>query len=248
MAPPRGASVSQDPRAEALRALGHFLVAEKSIADTLLEVSEITTNAMPAAEMAGIALLGADGKPTTGVFTDKAAPEIDEGQYRSGRGPCLDAWREKRVVRIDDLNDAVDRYPEFMKAAQAHGIQSTLSLPLIAGDGGLGALNLYARVIAGCSEEDEQVGVDLAGAASIVLANAAAYWQAALLSEQLSEAMKSRAVIEQAKGTLMAQTPHLSPDDAFDLLRRASQRENLKLRDIAQRIVDRRSSASGEGG
>ena len=54
--------------------------------------------------------------------------------------------------------------------------------------------------------------------------------------------------MERAKGMLMAQTPHLSPDDAFDLLRRASQRENLKLRDIAQRIVDRRSSASGEGG
>src|SRR6476659_4195418 len=120
MAPPRGVPVSQDARAEALRALGHCLVADMSIGDTLLEVSQITTNAMPAAEMAGIALLGPDGKPTTGVFTDDAAPEIDEGQYRSGRGPCLDAWREKRVVRIEVLSDAGDRYPEFMKAAQAH--------------------------------------------------------------------------------------------------------------------------------
>ena len=240
--------MSHDARAEALRALGHFLVADRSIGDTLLEVSQITTNAMPAAEMAGIALLGTDGRPTTGVFTDDAAPEIDEGQYRSGRGPCLDAWREKRVVRIDDLGDAGDRYPEFVKAAQAHGIQSTLSLPLIAGDDGIGALNLYARVISGFSEEDEQIGVELAGAASIVLANAAAYWQAAQLSEQLSEAMKSRAVIEQAKGMLMAQTPHLSADDAFDLLRRASQRENLKLRDIAQRIVDRRAAGDGATG
>jgi GAF domain-containing protein len=239
--------VSQDARAEALRALGHFLVADRSIGDTLLEVSRITTKAMPAAEMAGISLLGADGKATTGVFTDEAAPEIDEGQYRSGRGPCLDAWREKRVVRIDDLSDAGDRYPEFVKAAQAHGIQSTLSLPLIAGDEGLGALNLYASVIGGFSQEDEDVGLDLAGAAAIVLANAGAYWQAAQLSEQLTEAMKSRAVIEQAKGMLMAQTPHLSAEDAFDLLRRASQRENLKLRDIAQRIVDRRASGSGDG-
>ena len=67
-----------------------------------------------------------------------------------------------------------------------------------------------------------------------------AYWQAAQLSEQLTHAMQSRAVIEQAKGILMARSPHLTADEAFDLLRKASQRENVKLRDIAKRIVDRR--------
>jgi AmiR/NasT family two-component response regulator len=51
--------------------------------------------------------------------------------------------------------------------------------------------------------------------------------------------MQSRAVIEQAKGILMARAAHLSADEAFDLLRKASQRENVKLREIAQRIVDR---------
>jgi AmiR/NasT family two-component response regulator len=75
-----------------------------------------------------------------------------------------------------------------------------------------------------------------------VLVNASAYWQASHLSEQLAEAMRSRAVIEQAKGILMARSPQLSADEAFDVLRRASQRENVKLRDIAQRIVDRRPS------
>ena len=72
--------------------------------------------------------------------------------------------------------------------------------------------------------------------------NASAYWQATQLSEQLGQAMQSRAVIEQAKGILMARSPHLEADEAFDLLRKASQRENVKLRDIAQRIVDRRQS------
>lgn len=67
------------------------------------------------------------------------------------------------------------------------------------------------------------------------------------LGEGLSEAMKSRAVIEQAKGILMASSRDVDADSAFDLLRRASQRENLKLRDIAQRIVDRRPPADGSG-
>lgn len=212
--------------------------------DTLLRVSQITTEAMPAAEMAGISMLGDDGKPTTAVFTDQAPPAIDRSQYESGKGPCLDAWREKRVVRIDEMSLVADEYPEFSKAAQEHSVQSTLSLPLVAGDRGVGALNLYSRATKGFSQEDEALGTDLATAAAIVLANSSAYWEASQLGDQLSEAMKSRAVIEQAKGMLMARSRKLTADDAFDLLRKASQRENVKLREIAQRMVDRRPFAA----
>lgn len=213
--------------------------------DTLLQVSEITTAALPGAHMAGITMLGDEGKPKTRIFTDPDSPDIDEAQYTSGRGPCLDSWREGRVVRLDDMGKASADYPEFSKAAREHGIQSTLSLPLVAGDKSLGALNLYSRSKDGFSQDDEDLGQELAAAASIVLANASAYWEASQLSEQLGEAMRSRAVIEQAKGMLMARSPHLSPEDAFDLLRKASQRENVKLRDVAQRIVDRKETATG---
>jgi GAF domain-containing protein len=238
--------MSSDASAQALSALSRFLVSKSSMGDTLLRVSQITTDAMPNAEMAGITLLGEDGRPKTGVFTDEDAPEIDAAQYESGKGPCLDSWRETRVVRLDDLDVAADDYPEFAKAAQAHGIQSTLSLPLVAGEQGVGALNLYSRQKDGFSDADEQIGTELAAAAAIVLANASAYWEASQLSEQLGQAMRSRAVIEQAKGILMARSPNLSPDDAFDVLRKASQRENVKLREIAQRIVDRKpADASG---
>jgi GAF domain-containing protein len=129
---------------------------------------------------------------------------------------------------------------EFAKAAMARGVKSTLSLPLLAGGRAVGALNLYARVPNGFSAEDEAVGGDPAAAAAIVLVNAADYRAASELSERLTQAMQSRAVIEQAKGMLMSRSPHLDPDGAFDLLRRASQRENVKLREIAQRIVDGR--------
>jgi GAF domain-containing protein len=240
----RKPSMPSDARAQALHALSQFLVAHKSVGDTLLEVSRITTEVMPAAVMAGVTLLGEDGRPTTGVFTDDQAPEIDVAQYRSGKGPCLDAWRQRRVVRIEVMAEAFSDYPEFAEAASAHGIASTLSLPLVAGDNGVGALNLYSARANGFSADDETVGVELASAAAIVLANATAYWAAAELSEQLSQAMRSRAVIEQAKGILMARSPELSPDEAFDLLRRASQRENVKLREIAQRLVDRRTMSA----
>lgn len=231
--------MSSDFRAQALSALSQFLVAERSIADTLLRVSEITTDALPAAAMAGISVLDDNGRPTTGVFTDEAAPEIDSAQYDSGNGPCLDAWRSKAIVRIDDMTTA-DDYPEFSKAARENGIESTLSLPLVAGGQGIGALNLYSRRQSGFTPDDEALGSDLAAAAAIVLANASAYRGASALSEQLQAAMRSRAVIEQAKGMLMAQSPDMTPDAAFDMLRRASQRENMKLRDVARRIVERK--------
>jgi GAF domain-containing protein len=233
--------MSTDASAQALSALSQFVVSKTSMGETLLRVSQITTEALPAADMAGISLLGGDGKPTTGIFTDPEAPEIDAAQYASGRGPCLDSWRLGEIVRLDDL-DRAEAYPEFVSAARAHGVQSTLSLPLMAGDDAAGAMNLYSRTAKRFTADDERAGALLAGAAAIVLVNASAYWQATQLSEQLSQAMQSRAVIEQAKGILMARTSDLTADEAFDLLRKASQRENVKLRDIAQRIVDRRQS------
>jgi GAF domain-containing protein len=222
-----------------LSALSQFLVAEVSLGDTLLRVSEITTEALPGARMAGISMLGEDGTPVTGVFTDPESPQIDEAQYASGNGPCLDAWRSKAVVVVDDVDKAKERYPEFVDACREHGVFSTLSLPLVASGDGIGAMNLYASDRNGFTAEDADLALDLAAGAAVVLANSSAYWSAHEHTVNLSEAMKSRATIEQAKGMLMARSPDLTPDAAFEILSKASQRENRKVRDIAQRIVDR---------
>jgi GAF domain-containing protein len=232
------------PLAEALKALSQFLVADASIGDTLQRVAEITSDAVIPACFVGLSMLDDKGAPTTAIFTDPDSPEIDEAQYTSGRGPCLDAWRTKQVVRIDDLAEHVHDYPEFMEAATARGIRSTLSLPLVAGDRGTGAMNLYASTSHAFSAEDEAIGVELSTAASVVLANAVAYWGAYELSQHLNTAMQSRATIEQAKGILMAQSPGLDADAAFAILVKASQRENMKLREVAERIVSRRPQDS----
>lgn len=229
-----------DPRTRALSALARFQVAEASVGDTLQRIAEITLEALPAAAVAGMTMLGEDAQPTTAVYTDADSPEIDTAQYREGRGPCLDAWRENRIFRIARVAECAGEYPAFAAACLDHGVRSTLSLPMANGEAAIGALNLYAPVEDAFTEDDEAVGTDLAGAAAAVLANVSAYWTAFDLNYHLNEAMKTRAVIEQAKGILMAQSPTLSADDAFELLRKASQRENMKLREIARRIVERR--------
>jgi len=228
------------PLSDAVKALSRFLVAESSMGDTLQRVAEITERAIAPVRFVGITMLDDKGNATTAIYTDAESPEIDAAQYESGRGPCLDAWRERKPVRVDDT-ESVEAYPEFGAAAAARGILSTLSLPLAVGEKSIGAVNLYASEKMAFTEEDEEVAADLAIAAAVVLSNTAAYWGAYELTQHMNTAMQSRAVIEQAKGMLMAQAPNLSADDAFDLLVRASQRENIKLRDIAQRIVERRA-------
>ena len=91
----------------------------------------------------------------------------------------------------------------------------------------------------GFSEQDQAVGTELNDVAAILIQNSVSYWGAFELTQQLDDALSSRATIEQAKGVLMATTPGLDPEGAFDLLRRASQREHQAARD---RPPDRRAA------
>jgi GAF domain-containing protein len=103
-----------------------------------------------------------------------------------------------------------------------------------------GGLNLYSQKPDAFDHDDQQIAGAFAGQASAVVSNVVAYWAVLEQSQQLTAAMASRAVIEQAKGILMA-AQHCTADEAFDLLRRASQRENRKLREIAIDMVARTS-------
>jgi transcriptional regulator with GAF, ATPase, and Fis domain len=237
-----------DGRAAALSVLARFQVTETTVGEALQRIAEITRDTVAAADVVGLSMLGDDGRPTTGVYTDDDSPLIDQAQYREGNGPCLDAWRHNTVVRLSRVGDHADTYPGFVAACLDHGVQCTLSMPMAAGGTAMGALNLYARVADGFGAEDESIAADLAAAAAIVLDNVSAYWTAYELSQDLGAAMRSRAVIEQAKGILMGARPGLTADGAFDLLRRASQRENTKLRDVAARIVAGRTVTGDEKG
>jgi GAF domain-containing protein len=233
----------QEPLARSLSALSRFFVGDGTLHETLSRVAQYAEKAVPAAAMTGLTML-VDGRTTTAVFTDEAAPEIDSAQYETGIGPCLDSFRHRKIFRIDDTTKD-DRWAAFSEAAAAHGIRSTLSMPLVANHEGLGALNFYSRTPNGFSEEDEDVASQFGVQAAVVLANAQAYWDAHQLSQNLATAMQSRAVIEQAKGILMG-AQRCSADEAFQILVRASQRENRKLREIAEGIVSRTQHPGSE--
>ena len=222
--------------------LASFVVSDHELDETLLRVATLATRDVPGCDLAGITLLR-DGQPVTAVFTDPSAPEIDTAQYETGKGPCLDAFRHGREFRIDDTRTET-RWPEFSAKASTAGVLSTLSLPLVVGSGGLGALNLYSHTTAAFVDDDGQ-GV-FAAQAAVVLANSQAYWASHALAGQLEEALVSRAVIEQAKGILMA-TQRCDADAAFARLRSESQNTNRKVRDVAADYVRRVTAPDGDG-
>jgi GAF domain-containing protein len=224
---------TSDPITEGVLALSRFFVGDDTLGGTLTRVAELARDAV-GADMAGITML-VEGRPSTGVFTDPVAPHVDTEQYRTGRGPCLDAFREQRIFRIDDTATN-EQWPEFATLAASVGIITTLSLPLAGPGEPIGALNFYSRRRGAFAEEHTGDVGTLAAQAAIVLANANAYHDARQLNDNLNQALTSRRTIDYAIGLLMSSGGR-SPEEAFQVLVRASQRENRKLRDIAAEIV-----------
>ena len=235
-----------DALTTSLRGLTRFLLGDETPRDGLLRIAQLGEAAMEGAAVTGMTLLDQDGNPKTMVFTGDEAPEVDQLQYDEGDGPCLSAYRQRTVIRVDSTLTE-NRWPTFCRRASGRGILSSLSVPLVVDGVGLGAINFYARSPNAFSTADEKVGAAFAEQAAVILANAQAYWGAREHNLQLDEALRSRAVIEQAKGILMARS-NISADEAFDLLRRASQRENRKLRELAAEIVARTAAGASSHG
>lgn len=231
--------MADSPLADCLAALTHFFVGSGTLEETLQRVVDLTHEALEPADMVAITL-PVENRRRTAIYTDELAVEVDQAQYEANDGPCVDAFEERRITSIDDTHEP-GKWPEFRRTAAEHGIRSTMALPLIVNDATIGAMNLYARRAGAFSEVDVQLGMQFATQAAVVLANAQAYWDARELGGRLGDAMEHRAVIEQAKGILMG-TQGCTADKAFDILVRASQRENVKLRVLAQRLVDQATS------
>src|SRR4051812_39324773 len=174
-----------------------------------------------------------DGRRRTAVFTDPLAPEIDQAQYDTGDGPCLDAFDQQRIFMIESTREE-GPWPAFRQAAAEHGIGSTLSLPMVVDKKVVGAMNLYSHEERAFDQDAVATGRLFAAQAAAVLLNTHAYWDARDLSARLGEAIEYGGAMERAKGMLMA-TQGCEEREAFDPPVRAPQRENVKLRDTAPR-------------
>lgn len=183
-----------------------------------------------------------DDEAITPAWSDPTVLEVDSMQYTTGEGPSLDAIALPTSVYAEDLTTDA-RWPVFAPLAAAAGIRSVLSFGLV-GDETLGALNLYAESPRAFGADDRAKGLILATHTSVALAAAAkleGITEALAVEinrlDNLFTALSSREIIGQAEGILM-QRELITADQAFDLLRQASQQLNTKLRKVAQSVVD----------
>jgi GAF domain-containing protein len=224
-----------DP-AEALERLGRLSLRELSMDSLLQMVADLTKTVMPGNPEASVLLLAKD-QPNTVSSTGELATDLDESQYETGQGPCLHAARTGEVTEIRDTR-ADDRWPDYTPRAVEHGNLSSLSIPLaIDPDAQVtGALNIYARRPDAFDEASRSVATRFAPYAAVAAGNLYSYQSARDMAENLQTALESRAVIDQAKGILIERY-RLTPDQAFQLLARASMTTNRKVRDIADHLV-----------
>jgi len=239
------ASLLVDRGARALRAsaglgeLSAIVLGAQPLGAVLHRVVELAVEAVPGADDASVVVFRRNRFRAVAVFGPVAAA-LDERQYEPGFGPSLAATR--RMIVLDTTKDV--GYRGFSRQARRRGIHHVLAIPIpelqcLPGVPDCrGALNLYGTGAAG---PFDRAAIDSATAfsaqASVTVLNALTYAEAQEQSDNMKQALASRAGIEQAKGILMGRH-HCSAEEAFALLVDTASRSQRKVRDVAQAVID----------
>lgn len=215
--------------AESFGAVARELAAHADVDQVLQKIVDLAVEHLEACDFAGISLV--EKRQITSPASSNDIPRIlDAIQSEVDEGPCIDAIKEHEVFETGDLRGE-KRWPKFSaRAYEETGVQSVISFRLFVEQDTMGALNVYAKNPDAFDDSDAALGAVFAVHAAVALS-------AARLERGLEQKAESRDVIGQAKGVLMARG-NLDEDAAFLMLKQASQRMNLKLRDVARRVAD----------
>jgi GAF domain-containing protein len=226
------------------RAVGRAFV---ELADTLVDDYDIIdlldrlvahSVRLLAADAAGLLLADSNHELRVVAASSEAVQLMELLQVQTAEGPCVDCYRTGRPVSAPDLQAVAARWPDFAKALEGGPFRSVHALPLRLRGTAIGTLNLFHSVVGSLPEADLALGQALADVATIGILQERAIRHGEVLSGQLQTALNNRVVIEQAKGVI-AQSLDLDMGSAFDRLRTYCRSNNLRLADIAARIVTR---------
>ena len=213
---------------DTLRALAELAVSDDDLAETAEGVVALACETLDC-QHAGLTVFRAGGSFETLAPTGPLVIEADQLQYQLREGPCVEAaWEEDTFVSNDLSNDA--RYPNWGPKAAAMGFGSLLAARLSIGGTTIGALNLY-------STETREYSADDRDTAVIFASHAAATLMTVRERQNLKEAVEGRTLIGQAQGILMERFD-LDGPRSFAVLRRFSQARNIKLRKVAEMVIE----------
>jgi GAF domain-containing protein len=224
-----------------LRHLSGMVAGARGVFELLAEVAGFAAEAIPGVDGAGVALIDPSKcQPTLQTATSATAAfvhRIDAVQYDELReGPCITCMESGRTTVSGSLGGD-RRWPHFGGRVARMGVHSALSLPLIVGEEVIGAINCYADDHDAFGEHAVRLGAQFAAPAAIAIYNAGLLAGARARAEKLEEALDHRAVIDQAVGIIRSRSG-VSPEVAFGRLVQLSQTGNVKLRDVASRLVE----------
>ena len=231
-APDREQQVSQ-----AFVTLADTLVDDYDLIDMLDKLVALCVSLL-AADAAGIMLGDARRELRAVAASSEDAETMELLQLQANEGPCLDCYQSHAQVRVPDLSETADRWPEFVAAVERGGeFRSVHALPLRLRGQAIGAMNLFHREPGLLPEADLALGQALADVATIGILSERSIRHSEVVNEQLQAALNSRVIIEQAKGVI-AQTLGVGMDVSFDRLRRYCRNHNLRLGEIARQLAE----------
>ena len=227
---PREASL-----AKALVELADTLVADFDVVDLLTILTDRCVDVLDVAA-AGVMVVAPAGDLRLMASSSETMRALELFELQADEGPCLDCFLTARPVVQPDLAATANAWPRFSKAALAAGFRSVHALPMRLRGTTLGALNLFHVHTGEMRTADLAAGQALADVATIAILQHRATLEIQLLNEQLTQALNTRIVIEQAKG-MIAENANLDMEQAFAILRSHARSHNLRLSDVARDVI-----------
>jgi GAF domain-containing protein len=216
--------------------LADNLVDDYDVVDLLTALANRCVGLLDASA-AGVMLASPGGRLGLVASSSEAMRLLELFELQQQEGPCLDAFRTGQPVAYENLRTKQGRWPSFAAAALEVGFQSAFALPLRLRDTTLGALNLLSVDPVPMDQADVIVAQGFADLATLSIVQHRAAAEAQRLNTQLSTALNSRVIIEQAKGVI-SERAAIGLDEAFARLRAYSRDNNRRLTDVAQSAVD----------
>lgn len=221
-----------DSLARTMVEVARLLQEQDGVERTWSAITRLAVERLDGVDHAGITIVSR-GVPSTPAASDQTPAKVDQLQYETGQGPCLDAVRDEQSFRTGDLAETT-RWPKFShRAAEDLGVRSMLSLQLFVQDDILGALNFYSHRTYAFGDDILEAGSVFAAHAALALANAREHDE----NVNLRRALDSNRIIGAAMGILMAHH-RITQEQAFTVLRTVSQNSNRKLRAVADDVVE----------
>jgi transcriptional regulator with GAF, ATPase, and Fis domain len=187
----------------------------------------------------GVMLASPDGELRIMASSSESMHVLELFELQSNEGPCLDAYRTGETIENHRLDVSGDRWPEYSKAAIRAGFNSVMAVPMRLREATIGSLDLFGRDEITLSVADMHIAQAFANMAAVTILQYRAIAQSNLVNQQLTYALNSRIVIEQAKG-IVAERAKVDLESAFYLLRRYARSHSLKLVDVARAATEGR--------